>query len=122
MLWQGIHFLNVFSPAAISPATAAPTQDPTPTIPTQTPFILLPHRHFSFAPDALLKLLRPERGSLCGRGPCVWKGREPTPPKRDVKGPRTILLVAAAQTTLTALQRRNTRFPAKFHSRSGGGA
>jgi hypothetical protein len=31
-----------------------------------------------------------------------------------VKGPRTILLVAAAQTTLTAFQRRNTRFPANF--------
>jgi hypothetical protein len=28
--------------------------------------------------------------------------REPTTPKRDVKEPRTILLVAAAQTTLTA--------------------
>jgi hypothetical protein len=52
------------------------------------------------------------------------KCREPTTPKRDVKGPRTILLVAAARTTLTAFsdesnnfnsfQRRNTRFPANF--------
>src|SRR5882724_11413369 len=60
------------------------------------------------------KLIRPEPGTLCGRGPCVSKCREPTPPKRDVKGPRTILLVAAAQTTLTAFQRRNTRFSANF--------
>lgn len=60
------------------------------------------------------KLIRPEPSTLCGRGPCVSKCREPTTPKRDVKGPRTILLVAAAQTTLTAFQRRNTRFPANF--------
>src|SRR5713101_3980221 len=48
------------------------------------------------------KLIRPEPSTLCGRGPCVSKCREPTTPKRDVKGPRTILLVPAAQTTLTA--------------------
>src|SRR5262249_2427794 len=39
-------------------------------------------------------------------------GREPTTPKRDVKGLRTILLVAAVQTAFNSLQRRNTRFPA----------
>jgi tetratricopeptide (TPR) repeat protein len=52
---------------------------------------------------------------LCGRGPCVSKCREPTTPKRDVKGPRTILLVAAAQTTLTAFSDEiHYLFPAKF--------
>src|ERR1700730_7820902 len=60
------------------------------------------------------KLISHEPSPLWGRGPCVSKSREPTTPKRDVKGPRTILLVAAAQTTLTAFQRRNTRFPANF--------
>src|SRR5215471_4115785 len=60
------------------------------------------------------KLIRPEPSTLCGRGPCVSKCREPTTPKRDVKGSRTILLVTAAQTTLIAFQRRNTRFPTNF--------
>src|SRR5713226_10068293 len=48
------------------------------------------------------KLIRPEPSTLCGRGPCVSKCREPTTPKRDVKGPRTILLVAAALTALAS--------------------
>src|SRR5260370_27302435 len=60
------------------------------------------------------KLIRPEPSTLCGRGPCVSKCREPTTPKRDVKGPRTILLVAAPQTTLTPFQLPNTLFPPNF--------
>src|SRR5215831_15804115 len=48
------------------------------------------------------KLIRSKPSTLCARGPCVSKCREPTTPKRDVTGPRTILLVAAAQITLTA--------------------
>src|SRR5215471_819003 len=61
-----------------------------------------------------LKLIRPEPSTLCGRGPCVSKCREPTTPKRDVKGSRTVLLVTATQTNFNSLQRRNTRFPANF--------
>jgi hypothetical protein len=41
MVWQGIHFLNVFSPAAISPATAAPAEDASATIAIETLFIIL---------------------------------------------------------------------------------
>jgi hypothetical protein len=41
MLWQGIHFLNVFSPAAISPATAAPAEDASATIAIETLFIIV---------------------------------------------------------------------------------
>jgi hypothetical protein len=41
MLWQGIHFLNVFSPAAISPATAAPAEDASATIAIETIFMML---------------------------------------------------------------------------------
>jgi len=41
MLWQGKHFLNVFSPAAISPATAAPAEAASATIAIETLFIIL---------------------------------------------------------------------------------
>jgi hypothetical protein len=85
MLWQGIHFLNVFSPAAISPATDAPAEDASATIAIKTIFIM-PRDPYSADPLLLGLTL----------------GREPTTPKRDVKGLRTILLVAAVQTALTA--------------------
>jgi hypothetical protein len=85
MLWQGIHFLNVFSPAAISPATDAPAEDASATIAIETIFIM-PRDPYSADPLLLGLTL----------------GREPTTPKRDVKGLRTILLVAAVQTALTA--------------------
>src|ERR1051325_3982569 len=40
MLWQAIHFLNDFSPAAISPATAAPAEYASATIAIETLFII----------------------------------------------------------------------------------
>src|SRR6266550_8086677 len=58
--------------------------------------------------------IRSEPSTLCGRGPCVSKCREPTTPKRDVKAPRTILLVAAGQAILTAFSDEIQRFPANF--------
>jgi hypothetical protein len=41
MVWQGKHFLNDFSPAAISPAPAAPAEDASATIAIKTLFIIL---------------------------------------------------------------------------------
>src|SRR5262245_6159592 len=112
MVWQGIHFLNVFSPVAISPATAAPAEDAIATIDIETLFIIL-RDPYSALPVLLAlslrlsrKLIRSEPSILCAHGPCVSNCRKPTPPKRDVKAP----LVTAAQTTLTAFQRRNNDF------------
>jgi hypothetical protein len=42
MLWQGVHFLNDLSPAAISPAKAATVEDASATIAIETLFIILP--------------------------------------------------------------------------------
>src|SRR3981189_2514865 len=78
MLWQGIHFLNAFSPAAISPATAVPAEDASATIAIQTLFIIL-RDPYSARPVLLAltlrlsrKLIRSEPGTLCARGPTKY--------------------------------------------------
>jgi hypothetical protein len=41
MLWQTLHFLKIASPAAMSPAAAAPAEDTSATIAIETFFIIL---------------------------------------------------------------------------------
>ena len=107
LLWQVIHFLNDVSPAAISPATATPAEDRERDNRYRNRLhyfawsLSLTHS-LSFTLRLSRKLIRSKPSTLCARGPCVSKCREPTKPKRDVKGPRTILLVAAAQNNFNA--------------------
>jgi hypothetical protein len=103
MLWQGIHFLNDPSPAAMSPATAAPAEDASATIANETLFIILrdPYSARASLFALILKLsrksIRSEPSALCGRRPCVSERRETTTPRRDAKGAQTAFPVTAAQ-------------------------
>src|SRR5262245_12457993 len=60
------------------------------------------------------KLIRSKPSTLCARGPCVSKCREPTTPKRDVTEPRTNIAGGGSSNNFNGFQRRNTRFPANF--------
>src|SRR5262249_15311518 len=97
MLWQGIHFLNVFSPAAISPATAAPAEDASVTIAIETIFMML-RDPYSALPVTLSFDSAP--------------GADNAEARRE--GATNHIAGGGSSNNFNGLQRRDTRFPANF--------